>query len=122
MLIDPSSGASNPAIKFSRVDLTQPEGPITAQNSPRATSSDTPLGVERPVDRHDIKHPGHGVGSPTTMPGPRQPKKGWPPCTDQHRHGGSAQRWNALRMLVAVAALPSSGDRPSISWVARSIE
>ncbi|CFW12448.1 Uncharacterised protein [Bordetella pertussis] len=33
----PPDGASNPAIRLSRVDLPQPDGPSSATNSPSAT-------------------------------------------------------------------------------------
>ena len=39
---EPDVGRSNPAIMFSRVDLPQPDGPITATASPVRISSDTP--------------------------------------------------------------------------------
>lgn len=40
--IVPSSTASRPAMTLSSVDLPQPEGPVTATNSPWRTSRSTP--------------------------------------------------------------------------------
>ncbi|MCY1384549.1 hypothetical protein D9M69_728190 [compost metagenome] len=37
----PLSGAMKPAIRFSRVDLPQPEAPSSTRNSPRRTSRST---------------------------------------------------------------------------------
>src|ERR1051325_10063552 len=41
MTTRPESGASNPAIRRSKVVLPQPDGPSNAKNSPRSTESDT---------------------------------------------------------------------------------
>ena len=38
----PSVGVSNPATRFSRVDFPQPDGPITATNSPSCMVRSTP--------------------------------------------------------------------------------
>jgi hypothetical protein len=38
----PLSGRSRPAAKCSRVDLPDPDGPITAQNVPAANATDAP--------------------------------------------------------------------------------
>jgi hypothetical protein len=43
MLICPPEISSRPAIMRSRVDLPQPEGPTSTQNSPSAMSIETPL-------------------------------------------------------------------------------
>src|SRR5262245_10577948 len=40
--ISPSEGVSSPATRFSSVDLPQPDGPITATNSPDESSTPTP--------------------------------------------------------------------------------
>ena len=37
----PSSRSSSPPIMLNSVDLPQPDGPITARNSPGATANDT---------------------------------------------------------------------------------
>src|ERR1700692_4865398 len=42
MTMRPRSGVSNPAISRSRVVLPHPDGPSSANNSPRSTDSDTP--------------------------------------------------------------------------------
>jgi hypothetical protein len=37
---DPALGRSSPPIKLSSVDLPEPDGPMSARNSPRAMSTD----------------------------------------------------------------------------------
>jgi len=58
ILILPSEGLSRPAIKESRVDFPQPEGPATETNSPSLTSRDmsfktkcSPAGVLKLKDK-----------------------------------------------------------------------
>jgi hypothetical protein len=43
MRISPALAVSSPAIRLSRVDLPQPEGPTSTRNSPEATDRETPF-------------------------------------------------------------------------------
>ena len=40
MMISPEVGVSMPAMRFSRVVLPEPDGPMSERNSPRGTSRD----------------------------------------------------------------------------------
>src|SRR4029453_15494786 len=47
----PAVGWSRPASRLNRVDLPQPEGPMTATNSPSATSRSSPSRARTPPER-----------------------------------------------------------------------
>ena len=120
IVIVPSSGTSRPATRFSSVDLPQPDGPITATNSPAAMSRSTPRRartgassasnvLRTPTTVHTFSIP-QSFRSSSPSAG-RRPPASLVPSRTRRRAGSTAGRPAARRASRPTAPCPGGRAR-----------
>ena len=109
----PSVGVSRPATRLSSVDLPQPDGPITATNSPGVIVKSTPRSARTgaPSDSNVLRSPCvyHGTGSRPSSDAPLSGHRSSSSCAIRSMSSNTSMRYARTGVFRPFTVCSSSG-------------